>query len=166
MYPVNLGYDVAVQRMQAMSANGHHAEALVAVAFTVEKTLRRTLRQLVVSAGFPSTLAEKLVNNLRGLDAIKKAWEFYDPRNRPLLQVVNQADWDVFKTIASMRNDLVHGVKVYKLQTCATETAAGLASLDNLKTALDIEYGYSGWTRGRVRRNTKLHADPAVKWTR
>ena len=34
--------------------NGHHPEALVSCAFTVEKTLRRTLREIVVSAGFAS----------------------------------------------------------------------------------------------------------------
>lgn len=165
MYPVSLGYGVAVKRMQAMIANGHHAEALVAVAFTVEKTLRRTLRQLVVSAGFPSRVADKLVGHLRGLDAIKTAWEYYDPRHRSLMEIVNQADWNVCKRLASMRNDLVHGVKVYKLATCAIETAAGLTALDNLKTALETEYGYSGWTRGRARRSSTLHTDPAITWT-
>lgn len=165
MYPVTLGYAAAVQRMQAMNANGHHAEALVAVAFTVEKTLRRTLRQLIVSAGFPSRLAEKLVGNFRGLDAIKTAWEYYDPKHRALLEVIDQADWNAFKKIAEMRNSLVHGTRVYNLQICANETTAGLLSLDHTKIALDAEYGYSGWEKGRTRRTSKLHADPAVKWS-
>ena len=41
MYPVKLGYAEAVQRINALIAHGHDAEALITTAFTVEKTLRR-----------------------------------------------------------------------------------------------------------------------------
>lgn len=43
MYPVSIGYAGAIQRINDLMSNGHHAEALVTTAFTVEKTLRRTL---------------------------------------------------------------------------------------------------------------------------
>lgn len=61
MYPVSIGYAGAIQRINELLRNGHDAEALVTTAFTIEKTLRRTLRQLVVSAGFRSTDADKIV---------------------------------------------------------------------------------------------------------
>jgi hypothetical protein len=47
MYPVTIGYAGAVQRINDLISNGHNAEALVTTAFTVEKTIRRTLRQLL-----------------------------------------------------------------------------------------------------------------------
>ena len=99
MYPVKIGYAGAIGRIGALTANGHHAEALVTTTFTVEKTLRRTLRQLVVSAGFPSQIADKVVGSLRGLEAIKGAWEIYDPRHRKLTELVSTGDWGRFPTL-------------------------------------------------------------------
>ena len=53
MYPVKLGYKDAVKRVRTLIENGHDAEALLTAMFTAEKTLYRTLRQLVISSGFP-----------------------------------------------------------------------------------------------------------------
>lgn len=92
MYPVRLGYDSAVKRIRKLMKNDHHPEALVTSMFTVEKTLRRTLRQIVVSAGFASKYADKIVGNLRGLDALKKAWEIYEPSNVQLSSIIPSAD--------------------------------------------------------------------------
>ena len=71
MYPENLGYESATARIGSLLSSGHETEALVTVAFTTEKTLRRTLRQRIVSARFISRVGDKLVGGLRGLDAIK-----------------------------------------------------------------------------------------------
>ena len=97
MYPVSLGYSEAINRIQKLLTNGHDAEALVTTAFTVEKTLRRTLRQLIVSAGFTSSAANRLVRNLRGLEAVEGNWDIYDPCQRKLSELVEQSDWTQFK---------------------------------------------------------------------
>jgi hypothetical protein len=165
MYPVKIGYAGALQRIKDLVNNGHHAESLVTAMFTVEKTLRRTLRQLVVSAGFPSSIADTIVGQLRGLDAIKSAWQIYDPRHRKLTDLIAGGDWQAFTTAAGMRNKLVHGVRVYSLADCQQQTVATLAALDNMKTLFDNEYGYSGWTILKVRRSSRLHLDPKVTWT-
>jgi len=164
MYPVTIGYAGAVQRITDLMNNGHHAEALVTTAFTVEKTLRRTLRQIVVSAGFRSTIAEKIVKDLRGLDAIKKAWELYDPAHRTLPAIVGDADWKTFQDTATMRNKLVHGERVYKLAECQQQATDALAALNRVKAALDREYSFSGWDKLKVRKTSRLHVDPVHKW--
>ncbi|WP_018607183.1 hypothetical protein [Uliginosibacterium gangwonense] len=163
MYPVSLGYSTAVARITALLQNGHDAEALVTSVFTAEKTLRRTLRQLVVSAGFPSSIADKIVGNLRGLDAVKNAWELYDPKHRKLADILQAPDWKVFKEAAEMRNKLVHGEKVYALAVCRKTANDVLAALTNVKSTLDTEYNYSGWTKALSRRTSRLHVDPKVR---
>ncbi len=84
MYPVTLGYEAAMARINTLLSSGHETEALVTVVFTTEKTLRRTLRQIIVSAGFMSRIGDKIVGGLRGLEAIKTGWELYDPQHRKL----------------------------------------------------------------------------------
>lgn len=163
MYPVKLGYSTAVARINALTTNGHHAEALVTSAFTAEKTLRRTLRQLIVSAGFPSTIADKIIGGLRGLDAVKNAWELYDPKHRKLTDLLAKPDWKALKDAAEMRNKLVHGERVYSPTACQQSAVAVLAALANVKSALDAEYGYSGWTAAKARRTSRLHTDPKVR---
>lgn len=163
MYPVRLGYSTAIERIGALLQGGHDAEALVTSVFTAEKTLRRTLRQLVVSAGFISALADKIVSNLRGLEAVKNAWELYDPKHRKLTDILAQADWKVFKDAAEMRNKLIHGERVYSLAACRQTANDVLAALTHVKTALDTEYAYSGWTTAKARRVSQLHQDPKVR---
>lgn len=162
MYPVKLGYDTAVNRIRMLITNGHHPEALVTSMFTVEKTLRRTLRQIVVSAGFASKYADKIVGNLRGLDALKKAWELYEPNNISLSSIISASDWKLFKDVAEMRNKMVHGERVYQLETCRKEAEEVLIALNRLKNDFDSRYGYSGWVNFSSRIKSRLHADPKV----
>lgn len=163
MYSVRLGYSIAIARINRLLQNGHDAEALVTAVFTVEKTLRRTLRQLVVSAGFISSMADKIVGNLRGLDAVKNAWEFYDPKHRKFTNLIAQPDWKTFKEASEMRNKLIHGERVYSLAACKQSANNVLAALDNVKTLLDTEYGYSGWATASSRRTSQLHKDAKVR---
>lgn len=163
MYPVRLGYSTAVNRINKLIVNGHHAEALVTSMFTVEKTFRRTLRQIVVSAGFASKYADKIVGNLRGLDALKKAWELYEPNNTQLSDIIPPVDWKLFKDAAEMRNKMVHGERVYGLETCKNECTKVLEALDRLKVDFDGRYGYSGWVTASARVKSRLHSDPKVK---
>jgi len=154
LYPVTLGYQTAINRISLLMSNGHHAEALVTGMFTTEKTLRRTLRQIVVSAGFASKYADKIVSDLRGLDAIKKAWELYEPNNKKLTEILSPTDWELFKEGASMRNSMIHGGRVYKLDNCEKMAKEILAALDNVKKQFDSMYGYSGWETYQKRANT------------
>jgi hypothetical protein len=163
MYPVSLGYSTAVALIGALIQNGHDAEALVTSVFTAEKTLRRTLRQIVVSAGFPSSIADKIVGGLRVLDAVKNAWELYDPKHRKLTDLLSAADWKAFKDAAEMRNKLVHGERVYSRPACKQRANDVLAALASVKNVLDFEYNYSGWTKARARKTSYLHKDPKVR---
>lgn len=163
MYPVRLGYTTAVARIHLLLQDGHDAEALVTSVFTAEKTLRRTLRQLVISAGFISRIADKVVGGLRGLEAVKNSWELYDPKHRKLTDLLAPEHWKVFKDAAEMRNKLVHGERVYSVATYRQTTTDVLAALEAVKAILDSEYGYSGWTTARSRRTSQLHRDPKVR---
>lgn len=164
MYPVRLGFGVAVQRVNALVANGHNAESLVTAIFTIEKTMRRTLRQIVVSAGFTSKTADKIVRRLNGLHALNTAWELYDPKNRKLTEIVAPADWKVVADSAEIRNNMVHGTRVYSQAYYQAQTVAVMAALNNIKQAFDGEYGFSGWTTFDKRLVSRLHGDPKVTW--
>jgi hypothetical protein len=163
MYPVRLGYKTAISRINELMENGHYPEALVTSMFTVEKTLRRTLRQIVVSAGFASKHADKIVGNLKGLDTLKNSWELYEPSNKKLTEIISSEDWKQFKEAATMRNKMIHGERVYELETCKNEATKVLAALDTLKTNFDNIYGYSGWETFSKRIKSQLHLDPKVK---
>ena len=54
MYPVSLGVNEARSRIEGLLKNGHHAEALLTSVFTVEKTLKRTLKYIMIRRGFTS----------------------------------------------------------------------------------------------------------------
>ena len=163
MYPVRLGYKAAIDRIKRLRKNSHHAEALVTSMFTVEKTLRRTLRQIVVSAGFTSGIADKIIGKLRGLDAIKNAWELYEPHNKKLTEIISQQDWNTFKKAAEMRNKMTHGERVYNLDKCKNMTDDILSALERLKHLFDRIYEYSGWSALSKRIQARLHTDPKVR---
>lgn len=163
MYPVKIGYSGAVQRIRDLLKNGHYAEGLVTTAFTAEKTLRRTLRQLVVSAGFKSIISDKIIKGYRGLHAIKDGWELYDPCHRKLTEIISNADWKTIAEIAEIRNKLVHGERVYQLSLCHQKALEALTALDRIKDKMEEEYGFSGWEPFKIRRMSRLHEDPKVK---
>ena len=163
MYPISIGYKRAVGRIRRLQDNGHHAEALVTTMFTVEKTLRRTLRQIVVSAGFTSTAADRVIGGIRGFDAIKGAWSLYDPQERRLPEIVGQQHWTLLQQVSQMRNELVHGRRVYGLEKCRKQTDEVLVILDDIKQTFDEMYGYSGWTKHKSRKRSRLHREPLVR---
>jgi hypothetical protein len=163
MYPVKLGYTEATKRVHSLIKNGHHAEALLTAMFTVEKTLYRTLRQLVVSAGFPSTQADVLMNKFRGIENIKQVWVCFDPKNEALSKIIPQTDLKTVMDAQTMRNDMVHGKAVYKLSECEEKAKAVLGALGNIRQLLEDRYGFDGWSIMKRRVKNTLHADPRVK---
>jgi uncharacterized protein YutE (UPF0331/DUF86 family) len=163
MYPVRLGYNTAKKRINELIKNGHHSESLVTSVFTAEKTIRRTLRQLIVSAGFKSTIANKIIKRFNGVYQLIDAWELYDPKHRKLTDIVAAADIQIIKEAAQKRNKLIHGEQVFKLDLCKAETEKVLKAFDRIKVKFDQEYNYSGWTNISTRKVSTLHSDPRVK---
>ena len=122
MYPVRLGIKTAQNRIKKLKKNGHHAEALLTAVFTYEKTLHRTLKQLIVSSGFRSRDAEKLLENIQGFNRQKNVWACFDPKNRKLPELIDNKYWQHIKKAVKMRNELVHGARAYNLDQCKDMT--------------------------------------------
>jgi hypothetical protein len=163
MYPVTLGYDEAKKRIESLLRDGYCSEALVTAVFTVEKMFRRTLRQMIVSAGFTSKAADQLINSANGLHALKKQWFIYEPNHRTLVEIIGNTTWQQIEALATMRNKLIHGVRVYEPEECKEKAENLIFLLDNIKQVLDEIYGYSGWERLSIRKKSKLHIDPKIK---
>jgi len=159
MYPVKLGFEEAINRIQKLLKNEHYAESLVTSTFTIEKTLRRTLKLLIISAGFKSKIADKMIKNIRGFEAINNSWEFYDPDHKKLTEIISPEDWKVIKDNSKMRNYLIHGIRVYDRMKCKIETEKNITTLYNLKKCLENNYGYSGWSPISIRKVSRLHID-------
>lgn len=162
MYPVRLGYSLAIKRINELISNGHHAESLVTSVFTVEKTLRRTFRQLVISSGFNSKYADRVLKLFKGIDSLMKAWDIFDPKHRKLSEILSSDDYRVIKEASNKRNKIIHGEQVLTKEVCKIETQKVLVTLDNVKNKLDLEYGYSGWSLIKSRIKSRLHIDPKV----
>ena len=163
MYPIKLGYPEAVKRIRALLKNGHDAEALLTAMFTLEKTLYRTLRQLVVSAGFPSKQADVLMGKFRGIENIKQVWVCFDPKNETLSAFIPQTTLKTVMDAQTKRNDLVHGKAVYKLSDCRDTAEQVLTALDEIRNLLDVRYGFDGWSPMKRRVKNALHPDARVK---
>lgn len=163
MYPVTLGYDEAKKRIESLIRDGYCSEALVTAVFTAEKMLRRTLRQIIVSAGFTSKSAEQLMSLTRGLTALKEQWLIYEPHQRTLVEVIGNQEWQQICTLAKMRNKLIHGIRVYEAEYCQEQAEKFLFTLDIVKEKLEAAYSYNGWERLAARKKSKLHIDPKIK---
>lgn len=163
MYPVRLGYNEAINRILELKKNGHHAESLVTSVFTAEKTLRRTLRQLIISCGFKSLIAERIISRMNGIGAVQEAWDIYDPEHRKLSEILSGNDLRVIVEASKLRNKLIHGEKVYKPELCEENTIKVLESLGRIVNVLNQEYGFNGWSEIKSRKVSRLHVDPKVK---
>jgi len=165
MFPVKLGYEEAVRRIRLLLDNGHDAEAFLASMFTFEKTLYRTLRLLVISAGFPSNQADRLMNYFRGIENIKQIWPCFDPRNKPLSAFLIPSTLETIKNAQEKRNNLVHGKKVYKLSVYRDMSIDVLNALDDVRRSFETRYGSDGWSPIKKRIKNALHTDPRVRVT-
>ncbi len=159
MYSARLGYKNAIKRINKLLENDHPAEAFVVTVFTVEKTFRRTLNQLIVSTGFSTKMTKKMLKKIRGLEAIKENWQFYDPHHKSLIEVIGGNNWNKIHNYSIMRNKFVHGIQVYNLKTCRDSTEDLLLILNQVKQLLHEKYGFSGWEKLSVRNKSNLHVD-------
>lgn len=163
MYPIRLGYEKAVSRVNKLMKNGHHAEGFVTTVFTLEKTFYRVLKQLVVSAGFPSTQAEVLLQGFRGFENIKRVWECFDPRHERLSVFLSARQLHVIAEAQTMRNNLVHGKKVYGLPKCNKKARELLTILAEVRKTFRRRYSFDGWSKIKRRTKSYLHRDSRVK---
>jgi len=163
MYSVRLGFNKAKKRIRRLIKNGHHAEALLTSVFTFEKILHRTLKQLIVSSGLRSKDAKLLLSKSQGFKNQKEIWPAFEPTNRTLPEIIGNAHWQHIGKAVKMRNDLVHGTRVYDLSECKETAEQILSLLDQAVSRFKKEYDYDGWSQVSVRKKSVLHTDPKVK---
>lgn len=155
MYPVSLGYDGAVGRINSLISNGHHAEALVTSVFTLEKTIRRSLKIAIHARGFSMKQSGRLIEK-KGFDDLKNIWDIFEKNYRPLPVFIGIRDWQFVPEAVRRRNKLVHGTMVYKLEECKQYAEHVLSALKSLRQQVIKEYGTDPWTRQTGRRKPKL----------
>lgn len=162
MYPLRLPYKKVRSRLKNLIKDGYSSEALVTSMFTVERILRRTLIQLVISAGFTTNQAFRIIARLNGLQAIKEVWTIYDPKNRTLTQILTNTIWQNLRETAKMRNGIIHGTVTYSQSKCKKKAQEIIDILDIIKEKLYATYGYHGWGGLSKRRSAVLHVDPKI----
>ena len=155
MYPVSLGLDEALKRIDKLLTNGHSAEALLTAVFTLEKTMRRSLRYMAVRRGFTSKQAEALFKNA-GFNVLKEQWPIFHPNGLSLADTVGQSSWQRVPNIVTMRNKLAHGERAYKLADCDAEARHVIGVIRGFAGLLKGSIGYDGWTRLPVRKKSAL----------
>ena len=77
MYPARIGFQSVLNRINALRANGHSAEALVTSVFTMEKLMRRTMRVAIVARGFSSLQTNRLLER-KGFGELRDMWDIFD----------------------------------------------------------------------------------------
>lgn len=155
MYPVTLGFDAAIARIERLLTNQHSGEALVTAVFTLEKTIRRALRYMAVKRGFTSSQAEALFKSA-GFASLKDSWPIFHPNQVSLADTIGQARWQRIPNIVTMRNKMAHGERAYKLADCEAEARHIIDVLRHLTTTLSASIGFNGWSRLPVRKKAAL----------
>jgi hypothetical protein len=159
MYPVSLGFNEALRRIELLSKNGHHAEALLTSVFTFEKTARRALRLCIVARGFTSKQAEALLKSANGIARMKEFWPVFAKGNETM-QSLTGSNWQYLMTAQTMRNKLVHGERVYNLDECKAVSEKVVVALRTFKGALDKHLERDVWTYLPRRSSAKLQWFP------
>lgn len=162
MYPLRTPYQKIRSRLKNLISDGYPAEALVTSIFTAERLLRRTLIQMIISAGFTTENAFKIAGRLNGIQAIKDSWPLYDPRGRALVDILGNSNWQVIYDAAKMRNDMVHGSVTHGHAKCKRTALRVIETLDRIKERLFNVYGYHGWGGLKKRTVSALHTNPKI----
>lgn len=163
MYSVRLGYNNAVRRINKLIKNNHNSESFVTTVFTIEKTIRRSVTELIISAGFKSKLARKYVKSLSGQNRLIIQFEFFDPLNRDFDELFTRDLRIKINEWGTMRNKIVHGERVYGIDLLKKATKDALEALEKLKDSLTSHYDYDGWEKLTVRKKSTLHQKPTIK---
>jgi hypothetical protein len=155
MYPISLGFDEAVNRLEALLANQHPAEALVTSVFTLEKTMRRGLKLAILARGFSAKQSQRMIEG-KGFKDIKEMWDLFDKDYQTLQQFIGNDKWQYIPQAVQMRNKMVHGIRVYDLEKCSVYANQVVAALRQLRAAIQDQYGYDPWKKIRGKRIPRL----------
>lgn len=155
MYPISLGFDEAVNRIETLLNNGHDAEALVTSVFTLEKTMRRSLKIAIYSRGFSLKQSQRFTER-KGFNELKDMWDLFDKDFRTLPAFIGNQHWQYIPKAVEMRNKLVHGVQVYKLSECKLFVTHVLSALKQLRATVQAEYRRDPWVRMTGKRTPRL----------
>jgi hypothetical protein len=155
MYSVRLGFKAAIKRIGALRRNKHNAEALVTSVFTLEKLMRRSLRIAMLSRGFTSAQATRLIGR-KGFQDIKEMWDIFDRQHRTLHSMIGNNEWQHVPKAIEMRNKLVHGQQVFRAKNCDTYTRHVLAALKKLHREVCSDYCSDPWTVLKARKKPQL----------
>ena len=155
MYPITLGFDEAINRIEALLNNGHNTVALVTSVFTLEKTMRRSLKIAILARGFSLKQSQRFTER-KGFGELKEMWDLFDKDYRTLPAFVGNGHWQHVPGAVAMRNKLVHGAKVYKLAECKLFAGHVLSALKALRATVQTEYGRDPWQRITGKRTPRL----------
>ncbi len=155
MYPISKGYGEVITRLDALSNNGHHAEALLASVFAMEKTVRRSLRYCMLNRGFTSVQCDKLLER-KGFKDMTGYWPVFDKEHRSLPDFIGQNTWQHVPKAVKMRNDMVHGARVFNLTECRDATLEVRRALDVLRNQSIAELSCDPWSTLPSKRKSSL----------
>jgi hypothetical protein len=139
--------------------HGHHAEALVTSVFTLEKTIRRSLRSAIIARGFTGKQADQLLSR-KGFEELKSIWEVFEKNHNSLPKFVGNQHWQFVPEAVRRRNQLVHGGRVYSLAECKLYAEHTLAAIRILRARVIDRYGFDPWATQKGRRRSKLQWNP------
>ena len=108
MYEITKGAINAHRRMQLLQEQGYYQEALIVGVSLIEKTFRRTLKQLMISKGFTNATTHILAREFRGMEGVARVWKCFDTNQLTLLEIIHNETWRDIKKISTVRNKLLH----------------------------------------------------------
>ena len=155
MYPTRIAFAEVLDRISVLRANGHSAEGLVTSVFTLEKLMRRSMRVAIVSRGFTSDQANRLLER-RGFDDLKKMWDIFDRGHESLVTIIGERDWQHIPPAVKARNEFVHGLRVYNLAECEAMAGHVVTGLQKLHAKVTERYGRDPWEKIKTRRKPQL----------
>ena len=151
MYSVRLGFKNANKRIKRLIKNKHYPEAVIVTFATGEKMIRRTMKQLIVDSGQSKKKATKIVNSIRTIKDLNKNWKDYNSKKKRLVEIVGNKNWESFMTARKMRNDFIHGSKVYSKKEAKEVSQSMFKALDEFNNNLIVEHQFSGWEKIKKR---------------
>ena len=144
MYPVKQGFVGVDHRLSALIKNGHHGEALLAAVFAMEKTIRRTIRFCALNRGFSSKQCDQLFHKMSFV-GLTKAWPVFERYERTLPEFLGNNVWQPVPEAVTMRNNIVHGSRVYKLSDCRDKAQSVKDAIEVLRDQAMQDLGCDPW---------------------
>jgi hypothetical protein len=156
VYPVSEGFEEVGVRLTALIKNGHHAEALLASVFALEKTIRRSLRFCALNRGFSSSQCDSLFARMC-FDQMKNAWPVFEKDHRTLPDFIGNNVWQHVPEAVTMRNKMVHGARVYQLAECKDKAELVRVAIAALRDKSIAELGCDPWSQLPGRKKSSLN---------